>query len=261
MIFILGGKGLVGSAFVRWCERNGRPYRVINRQEYASCIGQACDLLINANGNSRKLLATTDPIADFDANVRSVRASLSDFRFRKYVYISSCDVYPDCSSPDTTCESLTPDPAAQSPYGFHKYIGEACVRHSAADWLIFRFGGFVGPGLKKNAVYDVLRGGPLFLDPASELQFLHTDKAAEIVMRVAEMGAGREIFNLCGAGLVSLEEVMQTAGGPVTVQPGSPRVRYEIDLRKISALVDLPETRSTVLDFVRNELAGRGARV
>jgi len=260
MIFILGGKGFVGSAFVRYCERQGLPHTVIDREEYPLCVGQACDLLINANGNSHKPLASRMPMDDFDASVRSVRASLLDFRFRKYVHISSCDVYPDCSSPQTTRECEAPDPARQSPYGFHKFLAEQCVRHAATDWLIFRCGGFIGPGLKKNAIYDILHGGPLFLDPASELQYLHADHAAAIIFRVLNSGVSREIFNLSGKGTVPLSEVADLVPGPIPLAPGSPCVRYEISLEKISALVDLPETRAHVLEFVRNELIARQAR-
>jgi len=37
--------------------------------------------------------------------------------------------------------------------------------------------------------------------------------------------------------------------GPVTVTPGSPRVRYELNVEKISRAVALPETRRSVLEF------------
>src|SRR5258708_5838527 len=258
-VFILGGRGLVGSGFARHCQRIGRPHVVIDRQNYASYVGQSCELLVNANGNSRKALAAREPLPEFDASVRSVRASLIDFRFKQYLHISSCDVYPDCSSPRTTQESQIPDPAQQTPYGFHKYLAEQCVRHGASDWVICRCGGFVGPGLKKNAIYDILRGGPLFLDPASELQFLHTDSAADIVFQLLNKGAAREVFNLCGHGVVRLGEVAELAGAPVPVQPGSPTVRYEISLEKIGLLVSVPETRPTVLEFVREQLRQGGA--
>jgi nucleoside-diphosphate-sugar epimerase len=52
MIFILGGRGLVGSAFARVCEASGRPYAILDRGSYADYAGQHCELLINANGNS-----------------------------------------------------------------------------------------------------------------------------------------------------------------------------------------------------------------
>jgi nucleoside-diphosphate-sugar epimerase len=254
-VLILGGRGLVGSAFTRFCARSGISHAVVEPDNYAALTGRACDILVNANGNSSKPLATRAPLTEFDASVRSVRSSLVDFRFRKYVHISSCDVYPDCSSPALTGEDQRPDPARQSPYGFHKHLAEQCVMHGAADWLIFRCGGFVGPGLRKNAIFDILRGGPLFLDPQSELQFLHTDRAAEIVLGLAQKELSREVFNLCGRGLVQLAEAAALAPQPVAINPGSPLVRYQVSIDKISGFVDMPETRAAVLDYVRAELA------
>jgi nucleoside-diphosphate-sugar epimerase len=252
MIFIIGGHGLVGSAFVRACQAADLPYAVLDRETYSNYTGAHCELLINANGNSRKPLAKERPLEDFDRSVRSVRASLEDFRFDRYVHLSSCDVYPDCSSPALTHEDLPLQPEAQSPYGFHKHLAEQCVRHSARDWLIFRFGGFVGPGLKKNAIYDILHGGPLWLDPASELQFLHTDDAARIVLELARKRVTREVVNLCGRGTVSLADVLYATGNAISVSPGSPRVRYDVSITKISQWLEIPDTRKTVLDFVRN---------
>lgn len=250
MIFLIGGRGLVGSAFARVLESQGREFAILDRATYKDYVGQSCCLLINANGNSRKPLAKQDPMADFDASVRSVRASLVDFRFERYIHLSSCDVYADCSTPEATREDQPLDPAAQSAYGFHKHLAELCVRHAAPDWLIFRFGGFVGPGLKKNAIFDILNGGPLWLDPASELQFLHTDDAARLVLEVADRGVTREAVNVCGRGVISLSEVMERTGKYVAVNPGSPRVRYEVSIEKVSRWVEVPETRTAVLDFV-----------
>ena len=166
-VFLIGGEGFVGSAYARLLARTGIEHAIITRANYDHLVGQHCDVLINANGNSRKPLAVSDPLADFDASVRSVRASLVDFQFERYVHLSSCDVYPDCSSPETTQESVPPEIGRQSPYGFHKYLAEQCVQHAAANWQVFRLGGFVGPGLKKNAIFDILHGGPLWLDPAN----------------------------------------------------------------------------------------------
>ncbi|HUQ90167.1 MAG TPA: NAD(P)-dependent oxidoreductase [Bryobacteraceae bacterium] len=250
MIFILGGRGLVGSAFVRACEASGRAFAILDRSSYQEYAGQRCDLLINANGNSRKPLARQDPMADFDASVRSVRASLMDFRYTRYIHLSSCDVYADCSSPQATREDQFPAPAMQSAYGFHKYLAEQCVQHAAKEWLIFRLGGFVGPGLKKNAIFDILRGGPLWLDPASELQFLSTDDAAMIMLTMAEGARSGEVFNLCGRGRIALQEVVERVGREIPVSPGSPTVRYDVSIDKISRVAQVPETRQTVLSFL-----------
>jgi nucleoside-diphosphate-sugar epimerase len=253
MVFIIGGKGFVGSAFARICQASVRPYSIITRENYTKFVGRKCSIIIDANGNSKKWLATREPLQDFDASVRSVRAGLEDFKYDIYVYLSSCDVYPDCSSPLATSEGMEIDVSKQSHYGFHKYLAEQCIRHIASKWLIIRFGGFVGSGLKKNAIYDILNGGPLWLDPESELQFMHTDKAAEIVLGLLDKGIYNDVFNVCGRGLIKLQEVIDAIGLKVPVQAGSPHVRYSVNIEKLSKFIDIPETRSTVLEFVRRE--------
>ena len=212
--------------------------------------GGASSIVVNANGNSRKPLAKLEPLVDFDASVRSVRASLEDFPADLYVFLSSCDVYPDCSSPLTTDETMPLPVGAQSPYGFHKYLAEECVRHRARKWLVVRCGGFVGRGLKKNAVFDVLHGGPLWLDPASELQFVDTAAAAAIVMELADRGISNETVNLAGQGVIAISEVVDMARAQVRVQDASPVVRYDVSVAKLARWVDVPRTRDAVRRFV-----------
>lgn len=249
MIYILGGSGFVGSAYARLFEALKLPHRVITRQNYTEWVGTSCDLLINAAGNSKKFLADRDPLAEFEASVTSVHRSLIDFNATQYVYLSSCDVYGDCSGPGTS-EASELHFAQQSVYGFHKYLAEQCVQKLAPKWLIFRMGGFVGPGLKKNPIFDMLTGSPLWLDPRSRLQYMHTDMAAQIVWQLCQKGASAEIFNLCGSGTIELSEVYEQTGKRSAVQPNSPQVTYEVNVDKLKSIVTVPDSRQAVLSFV-----------
>ncbi|MGI0483090.1 NAD-dependent epimerase/dehydratase family protein [Geminocystis sp. CENA526] len=249
-IIIIGGEGFVGSAYVRFCQENNLDFLVINRSNYEQYIGTECDLLINANGNSKKFLAKDNPLLEFDESVRSVRRSIVDFPCKKYIFLSSCDVYPDCSTPESTKEDTVIDITQQSPYGFHKYLAEQCVRHCHNDWLIFRMGGFVGQGLKKNAIFDILYGEKLWLHPDSELQYIHTDTASKVVMEIISKGYTQEIFNLCGNGLVKLQDVIDRTDSKVKVNYDSTPVCYEVSIEKIESLVNIPSTHETVMNFV-----------
>jgi len=128
MIFIIGGEGFVGSAFARFCQNKNKEFEIIDRENYDSFKGKKCDILINANGNSSKILATKDPLEDFEATVTSVRKSMDDFKCKKYILLSSCDVYPDCSSPNLTSEDSQIDISKQTSYGSHKYQAEHSVK-------------------------------------------------------------------------------------------------------------------------------------
>ncbi len=254
MIDIIGGNGFVGSAIVRACVRRGLKHQILAHDTIDQFTGTSCDLLINANGNSRKFMAEREPLWEFDASVRSVRESLANIHEAKYVHLSSCDVYPDCSRPETTLESQVLDVTKQSAYGFHKYLAEQCVMRHAPKWLIFRMGGFVGPGLKKNAIYDILHGGPLWLNPESALQFINVDVAAGIILDLALSTVESEVYNLCGSGVIALSKVLTAVSGEVECKPDAQAVRYEVSTEKLRTIVDIPSTRDAVLAYVKEHL-------
>lgn len=254
MIYIIGGKGFVGSAVARACLYRGLEYHVLAHDTIEQFNGTSCDLLINANGNSKKFMADRDPLWEFDASVRSVRASLVNIHTNRYIHLSSCDVYPDCSSPEKSREEQVLDVMRQSPYGFHKYLAEQCVMRHASEWLIFRMGGFVGAGLKKNAIYDILHGGPLWLSPESALQFINVDTAADIILDLALSERKSEIYNLCGTGTIQLSEVISAVGEKIECKSACSAVHYEVSTDKLRAIVDIPSTRETVLAYVKEQL-------
>lgn len=250
MIYVLGGQGFVGSAFVRWCESRRVDHVSVTRANYQSLRGSSCDLFINANGNSRKFLADRDPLADFDMNVRSALSTTRDFKFGKYVLISSIDVYDDVSDQTKTHEGAEIRPEALSAYGFSKYLTELVVRRHTRDWIIPRLGGMVGPGLKKNPVFDVVSGQKLWVDPASEFQFINTDEVARIVMELVATGRNKEVFNVCGDGDVTISDVMAWAGRSLPRDPGLPTLHYAVCVDKLRSLTSVPRTAAAVRAFV-----------
>lgn len=250
-VFLIGGTGLVGSAYARLFTRAGIEHHVITRATYGQFIGQECDVLVNANGNSSKVLATREPITDFDASVRSVRLSLQDFRARKYVFLSSGDVYPHQDCPAVTQEDQPLPVPGMSGYGFHKFMAETMVRQLHPDWIVMRMGGFVGPGLKKNAIFDMLNDMPVWLTPDSELQFISTDTAASLVWRLVERGVTNETINLGSLGRCRIGAVHQRLRSKSPFQPEARPVTYELDLTKLSRLAgELPSTDDEIAAFL-----------
>ncbi len=252
MFFIIGGNGFVGSAFARYCKINKLAYQIITRENYADYVGQSCDVLINANGNSKKFLGADDPKREFLESVVSVRNSLVDFKFKRYIFLSTSDIYPDCSSSALTDEAIRPNIAAQSPYGFHKYIAEQCVQHSADEWLILRQGGFVGAGLKKNAVFDALYGEKLWVHADSRFQFINTDESAACIMQLIQQGVSKEVFNVTAQGTISARDIMAMAGRSIPYNEAASPVVYEISTAKIAQYIDLPDSYETVAEFIKS---------
>jgi nucleoside-diphosphate-sugar epimerase len=252
VITIIGGNGFVGSAYVRLLSARNIAHRVVTRENYASLRGTVCDILINANGNSKKFLAAREPLNEFDQSVRSVAQSLEDFRCATYVLLSTGDVYPDQSSPALTREDQPIDPARQSRYGLHKGLAEQLVRGTQEKWLVMRMGGFVGPGLKKNAIHDMLTGNPVWLSPQSELQFISTDHAAARVWELVERGVRNEVVNLGAKGTVNLGALHRQMASSSPFMAEAPTVRFELSLDKLAGLTGaaLPRSQDEVDAFV-----------
>ena len=240
-------------------QKRGYEVTVIEKDDYATQVGRSADLLINANGNSKKFLAAQDPAQEFDLSVRSVDRSLHDFHVRRYIHLSSIDVYPDFTHPDRNTENAPIDPQCISPYGFHKYLAEQLVRYYAKSWLLFRMGGFVGPRLWKNSVYDLLKGRPIRVNPDSEYQYLYTRDLARIVLECVEAGLEGEVFNVCGDGTISLRSIAATIPGASlsACDPKAAREHYEINVEKIKTRCALPRTEDSVRQFVADVLNGK----
>lgn len=260
MIYVLGGGGFVGSAYVRMLTELGVPVKAITRANYAELRGSSCAVMINANGNSRKFLSTRDPLWDFDASVRSVVASLEDFKAERYVFLSSGDVYPETHGPSVTREGQAIELGQISRYGLHKYLAEQVVRSVHPSWLVVRMGGFVGEGLKKNAIFDMLTGAPVWLSPESELQFIDTADAARIVWDLVADGQQGEVVNLGAEGVLKIGDFHRAIGSSSTFRADSPIVRYELSLDRLRALrmkAALPQTGDCVMRFAEAVRTGR----
>lgn len=253
MIFILGGEGYVGSAYPRLFAALGLPCQVINRANYDSFVGQSCDVLINANGNSKKFLADQDPKWEFDASVRSVVHSLEDFKAGAYVFLSTGDVYPVQTGPETTQEDQPIDSRKQSRYGLHKHTAETLVRSLHPRAIAVRMGGFVGPGMKKNAIFDMLNDQPVWLTPDSELQFIGTDSAAKLVWSLVQNEAFGEVVNLGATGLVRIGDLHKRLNSGSAFSDTARDVRFELSMEKLGRLAGpLPTTAQEVETFFQS---------
>ena len=257
MHFVLGGSGFLGSAITNQLKALGVPYVSINRSNYSEFVGQTCEVLINANGNSKKYLASANPIEDFELSVTSVRRSLADFKYSKYVYLSSGEVYPKIEGAETSesAEILVPQ---QTQYGFHKYLAELSVRHVATNWLIFRLGGFVGPGLKKNVVFDLLSNQPIWVSLESSFQFLETRSAAEIILSMSSASENKEVYNLAASGSMSVNDIAKLLGASPILKIGAQKEVHELDTSKLQKILRVPTTYESLKSFYA-DLGNEGA--
>lgn len=199
-VFILGGRGFVGSAISNHLSKYYR-ITIISKNNYKNFLGKKCDILINANGNSKKFLSN-DILFDFEKNVHSTLKSINEFIYDKYIHISSVDVYSKFSKKNTK-ESSEIDIHKISNYGFHKYLSELLIKKHCKKWTIFRLSGMIGENLSKGPYFDISNNCQTFVNDKSKFHFLSTNDLSKIIHKSIYHNFNKRIINV--ATLMTLE--------------------------------------------------------
>jgi len=249
---VLGGTGLIGSELCAYLERRNCSVLSVASGDYAAKTGARAKVLINCNGNAVRHLAQKNPKWDFEASVSSVERSLFDFSYDRYVYVSTVDVYQDVHDPSRNDEVSTVDPDSLHPYAFHKWLAERLVARFAPRWVIARLGTVIGPGLKKNPVYDLLNGEPLRVSLDSELTLIDTATIARCIETLIQRGGDRDIYNVAATGAVRLRDLQERLGRPVSLEPGAEQIvhRYCINNGKMAGLTPMPTSWEALESFL-----------
>lgn len=249
---ILGFEGFVGSAFFEVFSED-KKYSVtgINRANYKSNIGSEFDVLINAGGNSSKLLAEKDPVKDFELNVIGTLQCLQDLKCKNYVHISTVEVYPEKDNQDKTTEDTEINPELLTKYGLSKYVGELIAKKYSQSWMILRLAGMVGKNMKKGPAYDILELKRLFLSDKSRLHFMNTRDVAGTAKFLIEKKRFNRIYNVVGRGNVELSEFAKIAGVKLS-ETGNQEYVLDISTEKLNKEKAVPASIDTVKDFVKS---------
>ena len=254
MIYVVGGKGLVGSAFVRNLNRKTGEFQIIQRENKEQFWGTECDVLIFANGNSFMYKADDDPSSDFLDSVVSVVEYVHKVKYKRFVLISSGSVYNKHTSLEMTLENTVIDQSCLSNYAYHKFIAEKYVQHFSKNYLIFRLGGLVGPGLKKNPVYDFIhQHKKVMISPDSRLNFIHTDFVAEAVLRLLNVKTIKnECFNLAASNSIKIADIKNLIGNDTEYSEGAHKIiqNYQFNVEKIQKYIEIPTTEESILHYL-----------
>lgn len=186
---IIGCDGVLGSVLYDVLQKC---YDVtgINSVNYSRYKGSIFDVLINANGNSKKYWANMNPLQDFEKSVVSVYRSLQDFETTKYVYISSLDA------------------AMDNNYGFHKQISENIVKRHCKLFLILRCAAILSRNMSKGVIFDIINNSEkIFFNTNSRVQFITATEIAKIIKCLLEKEIYNHTFNIAGSGNIGLPEL------------------------------------------------------
>ena len=161
---LIGHTGFVGSTLKRQ-RRFDALYRSTDIHEIA---GRTFDRVVCAGAPGQKWLANREPAADTTALDR-LMAALKDVRCREFVLISTVDVFQNPAGVD---EDAPVEEAGLHPYGVNRRRLERFVQERFPEHLIVRLPGLVGPGLRKNVIYDFLNDNNLAaIDARGVFQF------------------------------------------------------------------------------------------
>ncbi len=148
-----GGHGLIGhTGFVGSTLKTQHDFDSFFRSTDIHMIAnREFELVVCAGAPAKKWLANQRPVEDRES-IESLITALSSIRCNRFVLISTVDVFPNPSGVD---ETTVVDTARLHPYGLHRRELEVFVEQRFSSSLILRLPGLVGPGLRKNIIYDI----------------------------------------------------------------------------------------------------------
>lgn len=161
---LIGYSGFVGSTLLKQVQFKSL-YRSTNILDIE---GQSFDTVICAGAPAQKWIANREPEADRQQIARLI-THLGSMSCKTFVLISTVDVFNDPCGVD---ESSKVDESCLQAYGLHRRLLEKFVESNFPNHLIIRLPGLVGPGLRKNIIFDFLNDNNLHaIDSRSVFQF------------------------------------------------------------------------------------------
>jgi nucleoside-diphosphate-sugar epimerase len=178
---LIGHTGFVGGNLARQL-RFDAFFNSANVEEIA---GRAFDTLVVSGMPAAKWIANREPDAD-RAALERLSAAVRSARANRVVVISTVDVYP---VPIDVDEDTPIDAAAQHTYGQHRLRLEREVADHFDNVLVVRLPALFGPGLKKNAVYDLLHDNEVHkIHSGGVFQWYNLDRLWADIGRATDAG-------------------------------------------------------------------------
>lgn len=161
---LIGYSGFVGSTLLRQVAFESL-YRSTNIGDIA---GRSFDKVVCAGAPGQKWIANREPEADRQ-KIDCLIANLKTLQCKTFILISTVDVFGSALRVD---EDAPAEEAGLHAYGIHRLRLEKFVASHFSNHLIVRLAGLVGPGLRKNVIFDFLNDNNLHaIDSRGVFQF------------------------------------------------------------------------------------------
>ncbi|MBN9347296.1 MAG: NAD(P)-dependent oxidoreductase [Devosia sp.] len=216
---LIGYSGFVGQTLLKQAKFDAM-YR---STDISRINGKSFNLLVCAGAPAQKWRANKEPKAD-QASIDTLISHLSSVQAERLVLISTVDVFAVPRDVSETSEVLHQDLQA---YGLHRRKLERFVSDHFPKSLIIRLPGLVGPGLRKNVLFDFRNSNNLgAIDSRHAFQFYPMVNLWNDIG--ISLSAGLQLIHLT-AEPVSVSDIAHEAFGFEfrNTLPGNP-VRYDM---------------------------------
>ncbi|MBN2975167.1 NAD(P)-dependent oxidoreductase [Pseudomonas lactucae] len=219
---LIGYSGYVGGTLLKQ-ESFTSLYRSTN---IGDIDNQSFDTVVCAGAPAQKWIANREPEADRQ-KIEALIAHLRTVKCQTFILISTVDVF---KSPLGVDEDTPVDEADLHAYGLHRRLLEKFVEEHFPNHLIVRLPGLVGPGLRKNVIFDFLNDNNLqAIDSRGVFQFYPMVNLWYDIQTA--LAAGLKLVHLT-AGPVSVAEVSQQGFGKTfTNTLPNPAATYDLQTK------------------------------
>jgi nucleoside-diphosphate-sugar epimerase len=219
---LIGFSGFVGSTLLKQAHFDAL-YRSTNIHEIEN---REFDVVVCAGAPAQKWIANRKPVDD-RKKIDSLIDHLRTIKCKTFILISTVDVF---KNPIGVDEATPVEEAGLQPYGLHRRLVEKFVQQHFPSHLIVRLPGLVGPGLRKNVIFDLLNKNNLHaIESRGIFQFylmvnLWYDIQASIDARLSLVHLTAEPISVADVSL-------QGFGKPFTQSLSNEPARYDMQTR------------------------------
>lgn len=150
---LLGHSGFVGSLLKKQAHFAAQ----FRSTDIAGVHGREFDTVVCAAAPAKKWIANREPVADREA-IDTLIGHIDRLHCRQFILISTVDVF---ARADGVNEDSPVVEDGLHAYGLHRRLLEKFVEKRFSEHLIVRLPGLVGPGLRKNVIFDFLNDNNL----------------------------------------------------------------------------------------------------
>lgn len=216
---LIGFSGFVGSTLLKQTQFQAL-YRSTNIGEID---GKTFDTVVCAGAPAQKWIANKDPAADL-LKIEGLIAHLKTITCKTFILVSTVDVFKSAINVD---ENSTIDENGLNAYGLHRLYLERFVESHFEQYLIVRLPGLVGPGLRKNVIFDFLNNNNLHaIDSRGVFQFYPMINLWYDIQTA--LNAGLKLVHLTAAPISVADVSLKGLGKPFTQALVNPVATYDL---------------------------------